>query len=86
MVVEVEVGQKGQGSGRAGFGGREPHMYGGRRPREEERKKTRKTQQHMKQEQLNMRQESRVKPLVEPCSFECHKPSANTTIRLQMHT
>lgn len=45
------------------------HRYGNRRPREEEGKKTRKTQKHMKQEQPNMRRESRVKPLDEPSSF-----------------
>lgn len=44
--------------------------YGDRRPKEEERKKTGKTQKHMKQEQQNMGQESRVKPSVEPTSLK----------------
>ena len=58
--------------------------YGDRRPREEERKKTRKTQKHMKQEQLNMRQESRVKPLVEPTSVESQLLVSHLTVKLQV--
>lgn len=69
--------------------GVESHVgrYDDRRPREEGGKKTRKTQKHMKQEQLNMRQESRVKPLFEPTSYESqllvsHISSHNTNLRL----
>lgn len=79
---EVE-GQRGQKSGVV----LEVCRYRDRRPREEEEKRTRKTQKHMKQEQLNMRQE-RVKPLVEPTVFGSqlllrHKLSCQPVLRLE---